>query len=312
MKILPSKQELYESFNSFFDFTMELVERAENQEKYLQFAAMNAQITLELFLKYYFTEIGEINNILIEKKGKKINDYKEFSEILNYFYSTRRWSYAVKHELRQLLEVRNAIVHKGLHREWNEDLALIIVRIIFFIHLTMWEEFGKGSLQWHHVPTPISKCNIWKKGANTFVEILQNIHNIDRITCLNCGEYTMVTGEIFALEGADDDEYLVCVNCLTALNMEHQVAKIRCYECEEDSYFIDRLNEQEDQMHVAGCSECKIDTWVRRCKNCLRFYHPSIAEELKENGHYFCSNTCLEIFKQELIFLKEIRNKDIL
>ena len=309
MKTLPSKLELYESFMEFFKFTMELVERADTQKNYLKFAATSAQITLELFLKYYFTEIGQVQNILKEKKGVKIDDYKDFSEILNYFYSTREWSYAAKHELRHLLEVRNDIVHKGLHGGWNEELAVIIVRIIFFIHATMWSAVGKGSLKWHHIPTSISQCNVWKKGADTFVDILVNLHNIDRITCLNCGEYTMIPGDIFALEGADTEEYLVCANCLTAIDIENTATLIRCYECEEFSYFIDRLNEQKDQLYVAGCSECGTRTWVRKCKSCHRFYHPSTVEEAEGSGYYFCSRDCLEIFEEEEAFQKKIEHK---
>ncbi|MDP2514763.1 hypothetical protein Q8W17_08140 [Photobacterium damselae subsp. piscicida] len=63
------------------------------------FAAVNSQVSLELFLKYLFTATGRVDEIRKTKKGELIDDYREFNEILNRFFSSKTWSFGNKKSL---------------------------------------------------------------------------------------------------------------------------------------------------------------------------------------------------------------------
>ncbi|MDP2544982.1 hypothetical protein Q8W15_12320 [Photobacterium damselae subsp. piscicida] len=70
-----------------------------NKKKNLVFAAVNSQVSLELFLKYLFTATGRVDEIRKTKKGELIDDYREFNEILNRFFSSKTWSFGNKKSL---------------------------------------------------------------------------------------------------------------------------------------------------------------------------------------------------------------------
>ncbi len=290
------QDELYESFNSFLKFTFELIKQVEQDKEYFKFAVVNMQISLELFLKYYFTRIGKLAGIAKKINGDNVN-FKDFSQVLNFFFKSHHWSYGTKKELIYLLELRNAIVHKGNNTDFDNDAANFIIKCIFFMHGTMYSQFGESLLiSFRELELKTNK--MWVQGVNEFIDDhLQG----DRWVCLNCKNYTMVTKEFLEVEHntpfTDIDE-LVCLCCFSEIMIGTECILIDCYICYEDSYFINILNPQGDQQYIGCCSECDTSTWVRKCKECEKYYHYFETDDSYFNDFYFCSNECIEIYKE--------------
>ncbi len=274
--------------------SFELLERADQDRKYLKFAAVNAQIALELFLKFYFTKEGSVDKIRKKKNDVFQSEYIDFSQILNLYYSTRKWSFGVKRELVDLLEARNSILHKAQHSGSLEELAINVVKTLYFIHSTWHAKFG-GLLfeRSYGLPSTLSKNKMWRKGVQGFVRQLEGIHKMDVIPCLACDQKTVVTGEFFELVGAEGAEYLICLNCFDSLDVEDEARLIKCHVCKKHTYIIDALNEQKRQLHAGKCTTCHENSFVRRCIECDRFYHPEDGE-FNDGVKYFCSSDCLE------------------
>lgn len=294
MKTLPTESELHNGFNDFSKFTFELFEKVTPSSKYLKFAAVNSQVALELFLKYYFVKLGKTKDIQKTKNGKLINDFKDFSQILSHFYSTRRWSYGKKKELAKLLDSRNSIVHRGQSSTWDAELAESVVRTLFFIHATAWSEFKKTVLFNNNLPHKISENSIWRKAAEDFASDVDD----EVYCCLGCGAYAVIYSELMVLDDSNSEDDLICLCCLSSLDTRNQAKLLECYKCFEKSYYIDSLNEQEDQLYVGKCVECETSTWVRKCKECEKYYHPSESKEVHMAGKYFCSKDCWEIYRE--------------
>lgn len=293
MNSLPSEDQLQEGFVDFSMLAFELLERSDKNYKYLKFSAVNAQIALELFLKFHFTKSGKIDQIRKKKNGVEQNDYIDFSQILNLYYSTRTWSYGVKRELADLLDARNSILHKAQHAGSPEELAINVVKTLYFIHSTWHSDFG-GLLfeRSYGLPPAISKNKMWRKGVQGFVKRLKNTHHMDVRNCLACQQHSVITGEFFGLSGAEGMEYLICLNCFDSLDVEHEARLIRCHVCKNRTYIVEALNEQERQLFAGKCTACHEDSFVRRCSECESFYHPEDGE-FNSEGKYFCSSDCL-------------------
>lgn len=297
MKKIPTVDELQESFNDFSLFTFELIEKANEDTKYLKFAAVNSQISLELFLKYLFAKQNKVNEIRKKRNSKLTNDFQDFSQILNHYYAKQKWTYGSKKEFKKLIETRNSIVHKGYHSLSTEELAIIIVRTIFFIHSTAWSQLDEYVLSDNYLPHKISENKFWRKGVEKFIDELIELNDYcEVLTCMACKTYSVVGGEDFALEEYHFENHRICLNCLTSIDISHEARIIECYNCYEESYLIDALNEQNDQLYIAKCSECNTDTFVRKCPNCDTFYHPDSPNEKKYGQKYFCSENCAIIF----------------
>ena len=69
---------------------------------------------------------------------------------------------------------------------------------------------------------------------------------------------------------------------------------MECWVCFERSYLIDAFNEQNSQLYVGKCSECRTDDWVRRCRTCGNFYHPLATNEIAVDGLFFCGPDCAD------------------
>ena len=295
---LPTEYELRDGFNEFANFTFDLLDNVEADSKYLKFSAINSQIALELFLKYWFVRQGRLTDIQKEKNGRPLNNFISFSDILHLFYSSKTWSYGEKKEFIKLMEARNSIAHKAQTTSWNEELAKIIIRTLFFIHATAWSDFGETLLFKSHMPHSISENEIWKAGSESFALSISKLYDSTPQRCILCEARTVISGEIMALEEGDSEDDIICLNCLTSLDIENQINVITCYACNEPSYIIDILNEQKKQLYVGKCSECSTNTWVRKCKNCESFYHPNDSKEIKRNNMYFCSSICSELHEE--------------
>lgn len=290
------ENELYDTFISFYNFSLGLIEKVDNDNNYLKFAVVNVQIALELFLKYYFVKKGQIDAIVTRKNGHDVR-FKEFSDVLNFFFASRNWSYGEKKELRKILEIRNSIVHNGLNSGWNEELALYIIKCIFFIQGTIKSNFGNTLLQQHYKPSNLAKNKVWRKGVEEFVEKINNEYGFQVFHCLDCGANTLISNELFRLEDSySSGEQLQCLCCFQYIDLEVECTLINCYYCKEpDSYLINKLNEQTESQYIGKCLECGVDTWVRKCSYCGRFYHPIEVKEYKSSNKFYCSLSCYEI-----------------
>lgn len=301
MTTLPSERELKEAFSDFGQFTFQLLESIDANPGHLKFAAVNSQIALELFLKYLYVKQGKVHEIQSSKRGKLVNKFKEFQDILGHFYSSRQWTLGEKKELITLMQTRNSIVHRGQRTEWDEELAESVVRTLFFIHSTAWSELGETLLFDNYAPHDIADVQVWRDGVQSFVAKLEDMFGIEALTCLSCSSRTVISGDVLVLEEGQDDEHLICLNCLTAIDTSHEARLIECYVCEEKSYLLDAFNEQEEQMYVAKCSECSTDTWVRKCAYCEEFYHPFASDdEVLLKGVFFCCDSCSQSYTEEV------------
>ncbi|MEB2854078.1 hypothetical protein VKY20_00505 [Pseudomonas atacamensis] len=278
-----------EGFVDFAKFTFELIGKTSENNNNLKFAAVNSQIALELFLKFYYVKTGKVQEILKRKHGLPINEFNDFSQILNHFYATRTWSYGQKNELAKLLDVRNAIVHKGQSSKWDADLAVIIVRTMFFINATAWVLLRESILVNNYNPHEIGRNPIWRAGAEDFAEDF-----CDKVyPCLSCGAYALTSAEVMVLDSSNSEEDFICLCCLSSLNGSH-VRILPCYHCCDEAYYLDSLNEQPNQQYVGKCVECKADDFVRKCASCDDFYHPSSKSEVLLNSKYYCCQDCAE------------------
>ena len=293
MKSLPTEDDLKNGFSDFLELALDLLQRCEKNNKFLKAAAVNAQIALELFLKYYFKKIGKENEIRRKKNNILLNDYTEFSQVLGYFYSTQKWTYGEKKELVRLLEARNSIVHRAQDSNWDEELAIIIARVFFFIHCTSWMKLGESVLFNNYVPHPIAKVKVWRKGAESYAESIADMMGTQYHRCVSCGAMALLSGDDMVLDestSAFDD--MICLCCLSSINISREARLLECHQCSEKSYWVDALNEQGHQLYPGKCIECKTNTWVRKCRNCKYFYHPSVTDEVYKDGEHFCSDNC--------------------
>jgi hypothetical protein len=299
LKTLPTEIELKNCFNDFLEHSLDLLQRCQESNKLLKFSAVNSQIALELFLKYYFKRMGKENEIRKKKGEVLLNDYVEFSQILGNFYSTREWSYGKKKELVRLLEARNSIVHRAQSSGWDEELAVIIARVFFFIHATSWSEFGENILFNNYRPHAISNISVWRRGAESFAKNIAEMWHTSCNRCLTCEADAVVSGELMSLDESTTEEDMICLCCMTSLNIVGEARLLECNRCFENSCWIDALNEQHDQLYVGKCISCDIKTKVRRCFHCHDFYHPLTTDEVTDNGKYFCRIDCRTMHWEE-------------
>lgn len=291
-----SEREVFNTFKSFFDFSIELINRIDKDNNYLKFAAVNIQISLELFMKYYFIRTGEIDAITIEKKNGKIK-YKDFSDILNYFFYKN--NYGDKKELKKILENRNSIVHNGLELGWNKDIALYIIDTIFFIQGILTNKFNEGLFEinlGHKKPFKLINNEIWRNGVENFVSKLLKNQNINIMECPTCYTYALIPKEFFDLSYGEYEEGLICLNCFDFIELDTSAKLIECFICNNRSYLVDILNEQEDNLYCGVCLCCGYSEDVRKCFGCGRLYHIHENGEYIRNGKYYCCKECMDIW----------------
>lgn len=293
------EKNLYDSFQSFFKFSIDLIGELDKNKDNYKFAVVNMQITLELFLKYYFIR-KRLGQYVIDKINSNGIKYKDFSMVLSNYFRVNTWSYGRKKELIKILQIRNNIVHSGTNTQWNKDAVGYIIRCIFFMHGIMSSEFDELLIE--NNKFKLRNNALWTESVEEFIEDLAIMYNDFSIrTCLSCGEYTLIPKEVFDIgqptSSVVDD--LVCLNCLDVYEMESDNTIIDCYKCVDGSYFVNLLNPQGQQLYVGKCSECGTKTWVRKCKECERLYHPSEELEVKFQDKFFCSEACVEMYKED-------------
>jgi hypothetical protein len=295
---LPAADELKASYLLFSNFVFLLLGEIGEKKENLMIAAVNSQIALELFLKYLFTARGKVDEIRKKKGGVLVNEFKDFNEILNHFYSSKSWSFGNKKEFIELMQARNSIVHRGQRSQWDPELAKIIVKTHFFIHATAWSELGEVLLSENYTPHKISELEVWRTGVEEFCDDLSELYDCYPLNCSRCYSRSVVSGELFVLEEGQTDGYIVCLCCLSSINIEHEARLIDCYVCSEESYLLDAFNEQAEQLYFGKCTDCDTDTWVRKCANCEKFYHPAARTEARLKDAFFCSENCKEYHEE--------------
>lgn len=286
--------EIFETFISFFNFSLELINKIDKTNGYLKFAAVNMQISLELFLKFYFIKTGSLNLISVNKNGNL--QFKDFSQILNYFFSLRKWSFGSKKELTILLNTRNSIVHKGINTGWNKDLAEYIVRCAFFIQGTLASNFAISVFEPNYSPKQPYSNRVWRDGVESFAEdYIARLYECDILPCPNCGALSLIPNEFLYFDEIMFNG-LSCLCCFNLIETETSTELIDCYVCNKEAYLIDILNEQPHNEFVGYCLNCQTNTWVRKCSICKQYYHPTV-EGLQRNGKYYCSSCCHDFDK---------------
>lgn len=290
------EKNLYDSFNSFFKFSLNLIEGVDKNTDYYKFAVVNIQITLELFLKYYFIK-KKLGKYVIDSVNSNGIKYKDFSVVLNNYFRVNKWTYGRKKELKEILETRNRIVHCGNDTQWNKEIVGYIIRCIFFMHGIMNYEFDELLISDNKIK--LKGNALWTESVEEFINDLLSKGDFPVKTCLSCGEYTLIPKEVFEMGERTSSvaEDLVCLNCLDVYKMKSHNIIIDCYNCVDGSYLVHLLNPQEHQLYVGKCTECETDTWIRKCAECERLYHPSEEQEVNFHGKYFCSESCLECYK---------------
>ena len=118
---LPTDTELRDGFNEFANFTFDLLDKVESDSKYLKFSAINSQISLELFLKFWFVKNGRLHDIQRVKNGKRLNNFISFSDILHLFYSSKTWSYGEKKEF---VKLKSKTINLGLDLQGGMHVVL--------------------------------------------------------------------------------------------------------------------------------------------------------------------------------------------
>ena len=292
------EHELKSGFSSFYNFSLSLIESLSEENGHLKFAVVNMQIALELFLKYFFIKKGLSNRVFNDKKGKRT--YKDFSEVLDsYFKVIREGHYTEKIFLKTILEKRNSIVHKGKFLDWDEDLANYIVSCAFFIQGTLRNGLGEGLITTTYQPHNLSKNSIWRGGAEKFALKVANGFDSIVMKCPFCQSRTLVNKEVFNFNTNATLDGFQCISCFMEIDTELNGRVVECPSCEENTFFIDILNEQKDQFYLGGCFNCGHKERLRCCKNCEEYYFLGGNEtEIFQNNYFFCTQNCMEMFNE--------------
>src|ERR1035437_2853647 len=284
------ENELKESFISFFDFSLSLIETLDKTNGHLKFAVVNMQISLELFLKYYFVKLGKLEYVFSDDKKET---FKDFSTVLNAYFSQEKFPLVSKKHLRTILESRNNIVHKGKLHDWDDELAEYFINCVFFIQGTYKNTIDETliySSNWSH---KISNNKIWRNGAEKFAKKISLEYDLKPLVCPECLSKAMVDMEIFNFDEYNQIEGIQCLSCFIYYDTETAAEIIKCNVCLEKSFLLDKLNEQKEQVYYGMCLNCDNKDIVRKCKNCEIFYFPSTnVNEIKDNGIYYCSESC--------------------
>lgn len=293
-ELLEIETELKEGYQSFFDFSLKLLETLKEKNNNLKFAVVNMQISLELFLKYYMVRSGEPEKIFVLEKGKK--KYKDSSAVVSLFFSSVRWSYMKKKHLDIICETRNAIVHRGKMNEWNDQLAEYIILCAFFIQGTLKEKFGDTIFKNAYLlfDNKLSLNYTWRKGAEKFAQMLSIEMESMVLNCPHCEARALIDKDIFCYEETGTNGYQ-CLACFIPLDTEFQVNIIDCCKCLENTFCVGIDIELELQKHPGLCLNCGIKNDVRKCAQCDTYYFPYDSKEVCIGGNYYCSKNCFDL-----------------
>ncbi|NHF68460.1 hypothetical protein, partial [Xanthomonas hortorum] len=238
---LPTANELKETFNLFLNRCIELLAEVDQRKELFVFSAVNAQICLELFLKYYYFRLNRQSEVLVTKNGVQSTTFNEFQQIINHFFATSRVNHTSKKELERIGRLRNSIVHRAQDASYQEDLCQSIVATLYFVHAISVHDLDEPVIVATEFPQRVQKLLPWRRAAISFASKICEKPAV----CLHCGEAAVVSGEVLTFEPATTGDDVVCLCCLSYLEVAMSVALLRCIDCCEMAVYIDRLNPQE-------------------------------------------------------------------
>lgn len=282
------KHDLKKSYESFFHFSLGLIEKLDSSNNNLQFAVVNMQVALELFLKFYFIEIGK--EFFVFKK--ETETFKPFSEILDKIFSDKNVLIAKKKILKQILESRNNIVHQGKHNQWSDDLANDLISCTLFIQGLLNKEFNTSLIQISYGDNQYSKNQIWKNGAENFAKNIADLNKTNVYECIFCCSLAMVDKKLFNLDEYNDEGFQ-CITCFRNLTLEDQMQLAFCKACSENSFIVDHLNPQKDKSYSGLCINCGMKYISYCCEYCDKYFIDFDNERLIIEDKIFCDKKCL-------------------
>jgi hypothetical protein len=149
-------------------------------------------------------------------------------------------------------------------------------------------------------PHKLSDNWTWKKGSSEFARKIAEKCKEEPLECPYCYSRSLINKEIFEFDDQGEIENYQCLTCLCEVDTQIYGAIIECCDCNKKAYYVDRLNIQPDKTHFGACLNCGNKMYLRHCDNCDKFYFHDLQEkEVEFDKNYFCSNDCLEIFKDD-------------
>lgn len=288
-----TRDDLKQSYESFFLFSLDLIKTMDKRNNHLKFAVVNMQIALELFLKYYFLTLGKSNLVFKKQKNPNKIEFKDFSQILDgFFKSDCKALISKKKPIQNILDVRNAIVHKGMHNGWNDELAKNLINCTLFIQGVLNKEFGESLIPVSHDnDNEFARNIVWRAGAESFAANLAELHNADVYECFNCYSHAMVDKKLFTFDEYNDEGFQ-CLSCLMDLQLDTQIGLCECKQCGEHTFIVDCLNEQQGRVYNGLCLNCGMNYFAYKCDHCENFFIDFDNERIIDGDYIFCSERC--------------------
>jgi predicted RNA-binding Zn-ribbon protein involved in translation (DUF1610 family) len=261
---LPTADELKQTFNLFLNRCIELLTEVEERRELFVFSAVNAQVCLELFLKYYYFRLGRHSEVLATKKGVQSKVFNEFQQILNHFFATNEITHTSKNQLERIGKLRNSIVHRAQDTSYEEDLCENVIATLYFVHTISVHHLDEPVIVANRDPQRIRELGPWRRAAANFAAKICR----QPAVCLHCEQTAVVPGDELAFEPGTSGDEAVCLCCLTYLEVRNTAAVLRCPDCSELAVYVDRLNQQPDGTFPAKCASCGLRPEVFFCSEC--------------------------------------------
>lgn len=278
--------DLEKNYKDFFHFSLELIRQIDNNNNYLKFAVVNMQISLELFLKYYFLKKDK-DEWLFSKPDKFV--FKDFSVILNAFFAEPNFLITRKKYLHNILEARNKIVHEG-RTAWNEELADNLINTTLFIQNVLNREFQETLMEsWDDAFKDLELNTIWKNGTENFAKNIAKLNNAKVYECWFCYSDSFLDKKLFSYDEFEDEGFQ-CITCLNSLYLHHQIGVAECT-CGDKTFVVDCLN-PEDKKYDGKCLNCHMKYFAFHCDHCEKYFLDFDDERLEIENSIFCCEEC--------------------
>lgn len=294
------KKELQESYESFFHFSINLVKGLDDNNDNLKFAVVNMQVALELFLKYYFIATGKESWVF---KNLKTYQFRNFSEVLDKVFSNQDILITKKKVLKEILESRNDIVHKGKHHEWSDELAMNLINCTLFIQGVLNRQFNTSLIPISYDNNEFSSNITWRKGAENFAKNISDLNKTSVYECIYCCSRAMVDKKLFTYDEFSDEGFQ-CISCLRDLQLEDQIKLAFCKACDHNAFIVDHLNQQSNKSYNGCCINCGMKYFAYNCCGCDKYFIDFDDERLIVNGKIFCDKECQNTHKKS----KQLKN----
>ena len=290
-KYIQLEKDLKKSYKDFFHFSLDLVKNISNENNNLKFAVVNMQISLELFLKYYF--LTKKKHKWLFKPNSKELQFDYFSKILEHFFSEdNKLLVTEKEHLDRIVKARNKIVHEG-KSTWNEELAVNLINTTLFIQNVLNREFQETLIETSNGYNDLASNTIWRKGTEDFAKNIACLNNREVYECWFCCSKSFVDKKIFTCDELDDEGFQ-CVTCFNSFYLRDQIGLAQCI-CGSNTFVLDCLNLQEGIKYMGKCLKCDFDYHAYKCDNCGKYFI-DIDEDMliRKNDKIYCNKNCIK------------------